>query len=307
MPKPPFSVADLPDTLEPVMNAALKSDYYGEAIEALEETIRASDDYPPATLVALAFCIYEHALTVMIDEVAPYSQQALDLLMEANERGVKAKDIASMRRRIQKTLQQEQQRQQAIDALLNRPIDELQIDQVIELAQSLGAKGGAKNIAAAGNLWQVAVEKLKQTDTSLEAQQRAFSYMMTAAFKFADAGQFDKALPVLQPVMDQGIANPWHTYTMVEHAYYRFLDYAIVQEDRDRFRALWGRAAQHLPGSPLVRPKQDAYLKVCVRWNLPDECARILAIIERQERPAKTISPEIKQVIIQARALIANT
>jgi tetratricopeptide (TPR) repeat protein len=276
----------LPPPLQEQLEQFLDEEEYGDAAVLLEEHLASGGERTPALLVTLADCVYREALEVMVDQIIPACQRALSLLDEALASPKHPPGLKPMRAEIQRVL-----------AFHLR--EEASTQDEIHQAEKAGTLTAEQLAHKAYRLWE-AGECLQAAELFLQAAAKeqpdeAITERARAGFCLAEAGQWERARPLLQETaeFDWQAAGDWNDRGDSETAYAWLLLDAAAREDRAGFRELWGRAVRRGEALdfqfPSIRPLQERLLRACVDLTLRDECAQLIAAVNRSYKrvPAK--------------------
>jgi tetratricopeptide (TPR) repeat protein len=289
----------LPPPLQEQLEQLLEEEQYGDAAVLLEEHLAQGGERTPAVLVTLADCVYRDALEVMVDQIIPACQRALTLLDEVQASPRPPAGFRNLRGEISRVLTFHLREEAATQAEIHQ-------------AQKAGTLTAEQLSHKAYRLWD-AGESLQAAELFLQAADKqqpdaAITERARAGFCLAEAGQWDRARPLLQETaeFDWRAAGLWNDRYDSEKAYAWLLLDAAARQDRAGFRDLWERAVRRGDALelefPSIRPHQERLLRASVDLALPEACAHLIAAVNQSY---KRIPTELKGLLDAARQCAA--
>jgi hypothetical protein len=186
---PPFESSRLPAAIAGISSPC-------ELEDAIENHMASGGQTSADLLVAHAWAVFETALEVMVDEVVPRGERALSLLERAGDLGADPSRTRSLRERIRRAVRQERDRVGAIMALLARPLEELDAEELADVAHTLDGRKQPDDKRRAAQLYDLAARHPKT-----RTKQRGY-LQCRAVFARADAGDLDAARADLERILD---------------------------------------------------------------------------------------------------------
>lgn len=187
--QPPFETSKLPRAMAGISSPC-------DLEDAIENYLAAGGEASADLLVAQAWAAFETALEVMVDEVVQRGERALRLLDRATELGADPARIRPLRERIRRSVRQEQDRVGAVLALLARPLEELDAEELADIAHRLDERSRPGDKRRAAQLYELAAKHPKT-----RTKQRGY-LQCRAALARADAGDLDAARADLERILD---------------------------------------------------------------------------------------------------------
>lgn len=275
---------------------AIEGDDPGTARDSLEDFVHAHDPNGDV-LAALAYCVFEEAMTVLVDEVVASSERVLLLLERARKAGLPPATAKSFRARVQRVLREERRREEQVLQLLERPVEQLDFTEVRKLADELDKRGGAVNCRRAAQLFQLAADKAPD---DLDANY----YLCRVGTSLAKCGDWEEALPWLERMASRDLVpdDPvlYDSFAML--AYNSLLEHAILTRDQEGFLKWWAKAKTcgTKRAYPAAHNTQDQILQAALDWDLPEVGKHVLQVMSRTRRPS-TLSEEVQEMMGQAK------
>lgn len=290
----------LPPPLQEQLEQLLDEEEYGDAAVLLEEHLASGGERTPAVLVALADCGYRHALEVMVDQIIPACQRALSLLDEALASPKPPAGSRNLRAEISRVLAYHLREEASTQAEIHQAekAGKLTAEQLSHKAYRLWEAG---ECARAAELFLQAADQ--------EQPASAITERARAGFCLAEAGQWDRARPLLHETaeFDWRTGGNWNDRYDSEKAYTWLLLEAAARRDKAGFRELWERAVRRGKALelefPTIRPGQERLLRACVDLALREECAHLIAAVNRSY---KRVPAELKGLLEAARQCAAS-
>jgi hypothetical protein len=225
------------------------------------------DEYPaphPVVLLSLAVARIRWATEVMVDRVPALGELALADVVAARVAGAAAGDADPVERLIRDALDHERERRRAETATLE------------SRAYRHWESGEA---ATAAELFEAAARQRRAGGRPGE-----FNAELRAALCWAQAGQEERALPVLERAMtyDWAAAGIWNDRATSEKAAMVLLRRA-ARGGPAEFSRMWDRAVANGDRLdwpfPSIHPLQEELLDLTLRLGLPGHCRHVLARI----------------------------
>jgi len=283
----------LPGDRDSTLIDYLRDEEWGRAVTMLRDVIT-TDTTEPKWLLLLAYSRFRDACDVMFDERLPAAQEALMLIDRAVAGGLSLDEVTPFRAEVETVLDQETRAELAVLAKLPAEGESLETTPLDLLADGAFRLWSAEP-ARAGALFEAVARRLKAEtpDTSVTASIRA-------GLCFNDAGQFERAKPLLELALtaDWSLPHLRQERSLAETAITALLMNATGSE----FEALWLLATVSgerlkLP-FPSVWPNQEMLLKRCAEVS---EFLKARLIANRIEESRDTLPRALSELIAHVR------
>jgi hypothetical protein len=264
---------------EPVRDEAwrlLSAQDHGSLVSLLDDYLTVSPPRPahPAVLLSLALARIRWATEVMVDRVLPFGELALVHVAAARADGAAPEDAEAVERLVRDTLDHERERRRA----------EQEDAPVADQIQSRAYRDwDAGRPARAAELFEDAARHYR-----VEGRTGVFNLELRAALCWAQAGEEERARPVLERAMtyDWAAAGIWNDRATSEKAAMFLLRWAARRGTAEFVRA-WDRAVANGDRVdwpfPSIYPHQEELLDLTLRLDLPGQCRHVLAKIRARD------------------------
>jgi tetratricopeptide (TPR) repeat protein len=274
----------LPGELDDTLAEYLEAEDYGSAVTLLRDHVpgRASD---PRLLLILAHCRFQDALEVMQDELLSASQEALKLIDTALEGGIPLTQVAPFREEVERVLAEQTTLELKVLAAIPEDGDyrKLKPATLMDAAYLLWDREPAK----AARLFEAAAEKIRELKGGAPGTVGPwFNEQLRAALCFFEAGEVERARPVLEAALDFDwkAAGIWQDRRMTETAFARVLELKAREHDLAGFAELWKRAKARSEALgftfPSTHKDQERLLDICLQLGAGEHARELAAHIE---------------------------
>jgi len=251
---------------------------HGSLVSLLDDYLAESPSPPPhpVVLLSLALARIRWATEVMVDRMLPSGELALAHVAAARAAGAAPSDADPVERLVRDALDHERARRRAESeedaATAGAPSAEILETRAYRLWES-------DQPAAAAELFEAAARQRR-----VEGRTGEFNVELRAALCWTQAGQEERALPVLERAMtyDWAAAGIWNDRATSEKAATILLRRA-ARTGVAEFTQTWDRAVANGDRLdwpfPSIHPIQEELLDLTLRLGLPDHCRHVLARI----------------------------
>lgn len=281
------------ESISSQLKRLIEEESYADACDLIEEHLQAGGVRAPQLLRALALCVYRHGVTVMVDQVLPRSQRALDLLDEAlSTSSPEPRDSVVLRREIEHLRDAFAKEEQRSASKKMKPEGALTSE---ELQTRAHRAWDQRDLPEAARLFLGAADRARAEAIARSRVDRSFSARIRAGLCLFDAGLREEA----RPILDEALTFDWlgarlrSDCHMMEWAFFRCMLEAAEHRDLSRFRDLWTRAVRRGEELkypfPSIHPHQERLLELCAQLGLAEQCAHLVSFVPttRSRVPAK--------------------
>lgn len=292
-------IAELPDDARAEVLSCLHGDDYAGIVRCLKEHRESCSEVGAAALLVEAYATYRDAMEVMVDQVVPACQAALELLAKARAAGADDREATQLGQEIERTLLKAVQQVQEEESQLQEATAAADPDLLSRMAHRRWDRVRSKE-AAELFLQAADAERAAASRRGRGRADHSFNYLVRAGLCFHEAGLTDRAQPLLEAalVFDWKSAGLWADRHMTEWAFAALLESHARQPDAEGFRRLWSQAVQRgeelEQPFPSIRPKQERLLELSMQLGDKECCRHVLARIQsREERIPKPVREQI--------------
>jgi len=264
----------LPEPVRDEADQLLAAQDHGSLVSLLDDYLTGSPTRPPhpAVLLSLALARIRWATEVMLDRMLPLGELALANIAAARDAGATTRDADAVERLVRDAIEHERKRQREE----SETSDTTSAEHLENRAYRLW---DADQPAAAAELFEAAARQ-----RLVEGRTGEFNFELRAALCWAQAGEEERALDVLERAMtyDWAAAGIWNDRATSEKAAMVLLRRA-ARSGVPEFRREWDRAVANGDRLdwpfPSIHPLQEELLDLTLRLGLPEHCRHVLARI----------------------------
>ena len=309
MAKIPFQASHLPEAVRTTVDEHLTRRRFAAAAHSLEQYLAAGGERSADVLAALAYCLFEDACLVQLDEIIPRGARAQELLHEAAALTGDPARFRGFESRVSSKVKLAVAEQKQIDAFLNASVEELDGPELSSLAHRLFSRLTIGTYRQAARLFERAAAKAQQQPWA----DGPLHYQAFAGIAYARGTDFESARPLLEACRharneELGRADS----ATLDMVYVELLRTLAALGETAALPACWDEAleaSQQAFGRsryfanyrfPAAYPAQNQLLQLALEHDLPD-IGRYLVETFETRRAHKTLSDATREQLDEAR------